>query len=356
VSRGDIAHASIPRRAGRRYDARHPDPPTEVRMDLRLALYELAAQHRLDAAGTRELERLAGLHDEPARLASHLRRGVAVLGAALVGLGVIFWIAANWDSLGRFGRFALLQGVLLAMCAGAIGRPAARAPLGLIALLAIGGLFAYFGQTYQTGADPWQLFALWAALALPLCLGARSDVLWTPWSLVATTAVALWVHAHAGHRWAVEPRDLRVHAIGWVAVLALVAALSPLLRSITGAGVWAMRTALTLAVVMITATAIGGLFARDVAAHYWLGLLVLAAAAAGLALPRSFEVYGLSAVALGLNALVVAGLARALLENHHGGEPIGSLFVIGLAAAGLLAATVSGVLRLARAAVQGEAA
>jgi len=325
-------------------------------MDLRLALYELAAQHRLDAAGTRELERLAGLHDEPARLTQRLPRGVAVLAAALVGLGVIFWIAANWDSLGRFGRFALLQGVVLAMCAGAIGRPIARAPLGLLALLAIGGLFAYFGQTYQTGADPWQLFALWAALALPLCLGARSDVLWTPWALVAVTAIALWVHAHAGHRWRVEPHDLPVHAIGWAAALALVAALSPVLRRYTGAGVWAMRTALTLAVVMITATALGGLFARDVAAHYWLGLLVLAAAAALLAMPRCFEIYGLSAVALGLNALVVAGAARALFESHHGVEPIGSMLALGLIAAGLLAATVSGVLRLARAAAQGESA
>ena len=46
--------------------------------------------------------------------------------------------------------------------------------LGLLALLGIGGLFAYFGQTHQTGADPWQLFALWAALVLPLrlaCVG-----------------------------------------------------------------------------------------------------------------------------------------------------------------------------------------
>ena len=78
-------------------------------MDLRLALFELIARHGLDASAAQRLQRVAGLHDEPASLARVLPRGVAVLGAALGGMGVILWIAANWDTLGRFGRFALLQ-------------------------------------------------------------------------------------------------------------------------------------------------------------------------------------------------------------------------------------------------------
>jgi uncharacterized membrane protein len=317
-------------------------------MDLRLALHELAALHRLDADATRRLHELAGLDGEPPALAGLLPRGIAVLAAALGGLGLIFWIAANWETLGRFGRFALLQGVFLAACAGALWRPAARQPLLLLALLAIGGIFAYFGQTYQTGADPWQLFALWAGLALPLALAVRSDVLWAPWALVAMSAVSLWVHAHTGHRWRVEPHDLQAHAIGWAAALALVAALSPAARRFTGAGPWALRTALTLAVVMVTATALGGLFHHEVAAHYGLGLLLLALAAAVLARPRTFDVFGLSAVALGLNTLLVAGLARLLFDGDLGREPVGPLLVLGLAAACLLAATVSGVLKLAR--------
>lgn len=317
-------------------------------MDLRLALHDLAAQHGLDAAATRRLHELARLDAEPAALARLLPRGMAVLAAALGGLGLIFWIAANWDTLGRFGRFALLQGVFLAACAGAALRPAARQPLLLLALLSIGGLFAYFGQTYQTGADPWQLFALWAVLALPLAAAARSDVLWAPWALVAMSAVSLWVHAHTGHRWRVEPHDLPAHAIGWAAALALVAALSPAWQRFTAAGPWALRTALTLAVVMITATALGGLFHRDVAPHYGLGLLLLALAAAALAWPRTFDVYGLSAVALGLNTLLVAGLARLLFNDRVGREPVGPLLLLGLVAAGLLAGTVSGVLKLVR--------
>jgi hypothetical protein len=316
-------------------------------MDLRLALYELASRHRLDATATQALQRLAGLNREPAALAAWLPRGVAVLAAAVGGLGIIFWIAANWDTLGRFGRFALLEFFFLAMCLGALWKPAARTPMSLLALLAIGGMFAYFGQTYQTGADPWHLFALWAVLSLPLCLSARSDVSWTAWALVVMTAISLWVHAHTGHRWRVEPHDLAAHAIGWGAALALAFALSPALKRFTGAGTWALRTALTLTTIMITMTALGGLFQKGIAPHYWLGLVIMCAAAGAMALPRFFEIYGLSATSLGLNTLIVAGLARALFHDARG-EGIGSLFILGLAAAGLLAATVNGILRLSR--------
>jgi uncharacterized membrane protein len=317
-------------------------------MDLRLALYELAAQHQLDAAATKKLQTLAGVNREPARLAYWLPRGVAVLAAALGGLGIIFWIAANWDTLGRFGRFALLQFIFLVLCAGALLRPAARAPLGLLALLAIGGLFAYFGQTYQTGADPWQLFAVWAVLALPLCLGVRSDVLWTPWALVVVTGIALWLHAHTAHSWRVAPQDLRVYLSGWGATVVLTFALSPLLHKLSGAGPWALRTAVTLATIMITTTALGALFQNNAFALYGLGLVLLLAAATGLATAVAFEIYALSAVGLGLNVLLIFGLARLLFHNNDSGDWVGAMFFLGLAAAGLLAGTVSLLLHLSR--------
>lgn len=324
-------------------------------MDLRLALHELEAAHGLDDGASRRLQALAGLGDEPRALKRWLPLGLAVLAAALLGLGLIFWIAANWETLGRFGRFAVLQGAIVAMGIGALARPAWRAPLALVVLLATGALFAYFGQTYQTGADPWQLFALWAALALPLALGVRSDLLWAPWTLIAFVAIALWIHAHTGHRWRVEPDDLAVHLLGWAAAGAIVLAMSALARRFTGAGVWALRTAVTLAVVVIASTALAGLFSRSVATHYGFGLLVLAALAAAFVPRRSIDVFALSAVALGLNTLAVAGLGRLLFENAHG-DPIGRLFLLGALAAGMLAASVNGVLRLARAHAAAEGA
>ncbi len=317
-------------------------------MDLRQALFEMAAEHRLDAAGVRRLEGLAGIDREPEGLATLLPKSVAVLAAALGGLGIVFWIAANWHTLGRFGRFALLEAFIVVMCAGALWRPNARAPLGLLAILAIGGLFAYFGQTYQTGADPWQLFAVWAALALPLCIAARSDVLWAPWALIAITGVSLWVHAHTGHSWRVQADDLVAHLAGWLSALVVVGVLSAPCRRFTGAGVWALRTALALAIVMITTTAIVALLGGQAMLHYGLGLLVLAGAAVMLARADSFDIFGLSAVALGLDTLVIGGLAYALFHNMRGDGWFVALLVTGLAAAGLVAATVSALLRLSR--------
>ena len=316
-------------------------------MNQRPALYALAAHYRLDAAATRQLYQMAGLDQEPTGVARRLPLGVAAAAAALIGLGLILWVAANWDSLGRVGQFALLQGVVLTLCLGALALPGARPALGLLALLAIGGLFAYFGQTYQTGADPWQLFALWAGLTLPLCLGVRQDLLWTPWALVAMTGVTLWVQAHTDGFWRVAPTDLAVHAWAWGAAAVLVVGLSPAARRLTGAGVWALRTALTLAVTLVTLSALGGLFSSAVAPHYGLGVLVLALAGLVLALPRTFEVAALSAVALGLDALLLAGLGHWLLVGH-GGDDLDRLLLLGLAGTALLAGNVTGILALAR--------
>ncbi|PHV30086.1 hypothetical protein CSQ93_02905 [Janthinobacterium sp. BJB426] len=311
-------------------------------MDLRLAVYQLASDHALDAQQTRQLQEVAGFQREPARLAYWLPRGVAVLGAALLGMGLICWVAANWEDLGRMGRFALLQGMLAAACLGAFAVPRARVPLLLLALLTIGGLFAYFGQTYQTGADPWQLFALWVVLALPLCLVARSDVLWTPWMLIFSTAAALWMQAHAHHSWRIDSSDLPIFVSGWLAVLLACAFVSPLLARWTGAGSWALRLGLVLATILITGTAVSALFGNDIASPYWAGLGLLAVAGVLLAMRKFFDVFGLSAVALGLNTLLVGGLTHVLFNGH--GDGVGALTVLGLLAAVLLALTVQGIL------------
>ena len=83
------------------------------------------------------------------------------------------------------------------------------------------------------------------------------------------------------------------------------------MRRYTGAGLWALRVALTLAAVMITTT-IAGLVGGQALLHYGLGLLVLALGAAMLARAQSFDVFGLSAIALAIDALLIGGLAYAI--------------------------------------------
>lgn len=266
-----------------------------------------------------------------------------MLAAALTGLGVIFWVAANWDTLGHLGRFGLLEAVLVVAALGAVLRPAWRAPLALLVFLVTGGLLASIGQTYQTGADPWQLFALWALLGLPLAWVVRHDALWAPWAVVFTTALSLWVHTHTGHAWRFHDQDLQVHFLSWALSLGVVAGLSVPARPWTGAGVWGWRLALTLSAMGITSAALGGLFYSAWSPLYLMGLLVVGGGGVILSQPRAFDLYGLSVLALGLNALLVSGLGRWLLRGASG-DALASWLLLGLVAAGLLAVTVKWVL------------
>lgn len=317
-------------------------------MSLRLAIYELGEHYKLDGPALRRLLNIGGADQEPPALALTLVRAVAVLAAISLGLGVVFWIAANWASFGRAGRFALLEALFAAACTGAIFRPALRIPLGLMAFMTLGALFAYFGQTYQTGADPWQLFALWAALSLPLVWGVRSDALWTPWVLVVMTGIALWIQAHTGHRWRIDPDDVPIFLIGWAAALLVTLALSPMLRPLTGAGDWSLRLGVALTAKLIAATAIFSLNAWHMTAHYMVGLGTLAAAAIAFSRPRLFDIFSISVIGLALNVVIAAGLWKLLYRLGGREAEIITLLVLGLAAAGMLALTVHVILRLAR--------
>ena len=113
-------------------------------------------------------------------------------GTLLAGSGVIFFFAYNWNGLPPLVRFAIVETLLIAGFAIAWLRQglAARAALFFAALMT-GALFALIGQTYQLGADPWQLFALWAVLILPWAVAARQADLWLLSLLLANVALGL---------------------------------------------------------------------------------------------------------------------------------------------------------------------
>jgi uncharacterized membrane-anchored protein/uncharacterized membrane protein len=74
--------------------------------------------------------------------------------------------------------------------------------LGLAGVL-LGALLALVGQTYQTGADTWELFGWWALLLLPWALAARSQGVWLFWVVVANIALALLLGQRALSWWIV---------------------------------------------------------------------------------------------------------------------------------------------------------
>jgi len=125
------------------------------------------------------------------------------LGTALCAAALICFIAANWEHLGKTARLYGLQAVLLATTLGALWlglRRAGGLALLWLSMLMLGGLLALLGQTYQTGADSWELFALWAVLALPWAAAARHPAHWLSWAAIVNIAWSLWID-QSGRPW-----------------------------------------------------------------------------------------------------------------------------------------------------------
>jgi len=133
-----------------------------------------------------------------------LARSTLWLGVLLLGSAAVCWVAANWQDMTKVQRFAGTQGLLAFSALAAAwtglrlrGTPGVRRsiPGALLALagMLLGALLALLGQTYQTGADTWELFAWWALLLLPWALAASSQAVWLLWVLVLNVAAALWL-------------------------------------------------------------------------------------------------------------------------------------------------------------------
>lgn len=102
------------------------------------------------------------------------------LGALLVLSGVIYFFAFNWAALHRFGKIGLIMAAIAASAFAAkrLGEGLAGQFALLFAAVLVGPLLAVYGQAYQTGADPYELFLGWAVLILPWVALARFGPLW----------------------------------------------------------------------------------------------------------------------------------------------------------------------------------
>ena len=167
------------------------------------ALHRSATRHRIRAAA-----KAAGLSPHavdraleiatatPSRAEWHrfLSRTLTLLGAAFVLAGIICFFAYNWSRLGRFGKLGLIEAGIVA--ATVIGWWRGQRLSGQIALTAaavlVGPLLGVIGQTYQTGADPYNLFVTWALVITPWVIAARFTALWVVEVVVLDAALALW--------------------------------------------------------------------------------------------------------------------------------------------------------------------
>jgi len=159
---------------------------------------QLSAEQLRQASGQFPLQPAAGLWLAQANLIL-LFGTVVLLGAAL-----IFFLAHNWPFMHYFTKFALAAGALVLSGVVAIRSiPASlvqRAAL-LAAAILTGALLALIGQTYQTGADIWQLFAGWAALITPLVLLSKSRACYLLWFVVLELALGRYLSTQSEFLW-----------------------------------------------------------------------------------------------------------------------------------------------------------
>lgn len=140
----------------------------------------------------------AALGPWPTRVAwaTFLRRLMLVLGVLLLGAGIVCFVAYNLENLSKFARFYALQALVLVGAGLAAWRGPRSAPgraALLFASIATGALLALIGQTYQTGADPFELFVAWSLLIIPFALAANWGALWLLFAATLNLGLVLWL-------------------------------------------------------------------------------------------------------------------------------------------------------------------
>ncbi len=162
----------------------------------RTLLCRLAADGVLSAAAWEESLAYLGLRPDARAWGDFWRHVLLLAGALFLASGVVFFIAANWADMHRLARLALVQAVVAATALAAVrlgpDSPGGRLCL-LVCGLCVGPMLAVFGQTYQTGAELWELFRVWGIVLAALALVGRQAALWLAAWLVGSLAVMLYL-------------------------------------------------------------------------------------------------------------------------------------------------------------------
>lgn len=188
--------------------------------------------------------RITGLNPSPRAWAVFVDRLLLWLGGLMLAFSVLFFIAYNWAEMGRWLRFGMVQAALvlavgIALWANA-NAVAYRVALTAASLL-VGVLLALLGQVYQTGADPWQLFFVWALLALPWVWAARFELLWMLWLGLLNLAIGLYFRTWGGPFGALANSDAALWGVLGLNTLALAAWEWGAYSRRWGSGLWAAR-------------------------------------------------------------------------------------------------------------------
>lgn len=174
-----------------------PDPdPLVVPADA-LKLHALAAAGLIDGRALAWALTQIGQRPTPASWYRFARVLLLLLGASLVAVGAVFFVAANWDELSAYTRMGLIAALMTAVTLGGarLGlHTLSGRVLALLGGLGFGPLMALVGQTYQTGADAYELFLAWTVVLSVYALVIRFAGAWITAIVLAHVTVFLWAY------------------------------------------------------------------------------------------------------------------------------------------------------------------
>jgi uncharacterized membrane protein len=303
----------------------------------RSEILDWAEQGRIAAGGLRRALEIGAALPTANQWRRFLDRVLLYLGAVLLSAGVIFFFAFNWNDLGRFAKFALVQApvvaALVVVWRMGLERPAGKAAL-IAAALLVGAVLALIGQTYQTGADTFELFAAWAVAILPWALVARFPTLWILWLALVNIAASFYYQTFGGLFGLIFSPERMVwvlFAINTAALVAWEACAYAGLEWLRGR--WGPRLIATASGVAVTTLALWAILGgndRALNLLAWAGWTGLAYAVYRHAVKDLFVLAGGA-----LSAIVVL---TALLGKAMSSSDAGSFLLLGVAVIGMSAA------------------
>lgn len=312
-------------------------------------LDRITEHYALDSTGVDTLLELSGARPGPGDGARFLSRMFRIGGILSLAAAVVFFVAANWSRIAVFGRFALLELLLLTCAAAAFFRPPpatmGRAAL-FLAFIITGALLALFGQTYQTGADVHELFVTWALLGLPLVCIAQWSVTSAAWLVVLNTALVLFCgwHPTGGLLWALlggrrfQPAEI-VICVAWLNIGLWLA--FEYLR-VNAVPEWVRRIAISCAVAFATWAGIAAIFEPAGRAFALPALAIGMIAIIAHAMRRRTDIYPLAVV---MGSLIILSMVWFVKITKFDGEGVFLFLAIWLigssTAAGRILATTS---------------
>lgn len=300
---------------------------------------------------------LSGLRPGASETRDFAVRVMKFAGVISLATGIIFLVAFNWQQLGLYGRFAVVEiPLLLALAAAWVkGTERLSGRLALIlAVLLTGALLALFGQTYQTGADVYELFLGWTVLALPWIIACRYAPAWALWILLVNLAALLFAFA-AGQQpslfWLfASRRGLTVWTVPLLLNIAAYCALEVLReRKAWGFGErWLTRGTVAIAMAFGTLVAIIAIveFRASSTFDNAVPALLFIAASAGLggyAYKRREDLFVFAVLALAWVVTTTTLLGKILFQHEPNAV---TLFLIAIYVIGASSAAVAGISRI----------